>query len=122
MKQKQQLLILLFFAAGIMTYAQIGVGTTSPTTTLDILGENHTTAPGPLVATDGVTVPRVTTDMTATPAAGSTRGQLVYSDHTSSTGFYYWDGSSWVPLSSSNKFVNGNSNTDAVFMPLASNY
>jgi len=99
MKQfKQQLVTLLFFAAGIMTYAQVGVGTTSPTTSLDVVGANHTTAPGALASTDGVTVPRVSTDMTASPVAGATVGQLVYSGHASSTGFYFWDGDSWEPL------------------------
>tara|TARA_B110000967_G_C18866563_1_gene553014 strand:+ start:1029 stop:1619 length:591 start_codon:yes stop_codon:yes gene_type:complete len=99
MKQfKQQLVTLLFFAAGIMSYAQVGVGTTSPTTSLDVVGANHTTAPGALASTDGVTVPRVSTDMTASPVSGATVGQLVYSGHASSTGFYFWDGDSWEPL------------------------
>ena len=95
---KQQLLTLLFLAAGLFVSAQVGVGTTSPTTTLDVVGANHTTVPGALAASDGVTAPRVTTDMTATPAAGVTVGQIVYSTHASSTGFYYWNGSAWIPL------------------------
>ncbi|MDA9056625.1 hypothetical protein N9K49_02105 [Flavobacteriaceae bacterium] len=94
---KKQFLTLLFFSAGLMTFAQVGVGTTSPTTTLDIVGTNHTTT-GALAASDGVTVPRVTTDMLASPAAGTTTGQLVYSTHANSTGFYFWDGTTWEPL------------------------
>ena len=95
---KKQLITGLFIITGMLSFAQVGVGTTTPTTSLDVVGANHTTAPGALASADGVSVPRVTTDMTGTPVAGTTTGQLVYSTHATSTGYYLWDGSSWEPL------------------------
>lgn len=91
---KKLILSAAFLMLTAFSFAQVGIGTTAPTTTLDVVGAAGDT-PGALAATDGVTVPRVTTDMTASPAAGTTASQLVYSTHASSTGFYYWSGTAW---------------------------
>lgn len=96
MKTVKHILTSVFLVLGLVSFAQVGVGTQSPSTTLDVVGTNHTTAPGALAAADGVTVPRVSTDMTGSPVAGTTTGQLVYS--TANTGFYFWDGDSWEPV------------------------
>lgn len=87
--KKQIVLIAAFFMLTFVSFAQVGVGNTNPLTTLEVTGAN---AGGVLTATDGVTVPRVSTDMTAAPAAGTLVGQLVYSTNAASTGFYFWNG------------------------------
>ena len=95
---KKFILTAAFAVATLGAFAQVGVGTQSPSTTLDVAGANHTTT-GALAAKDGVTVPRVSTDMTGSPVDGTTAGQLVYS--TANTGFYFWDGDSWEPVGGS---------------------
>jgi hypothetical protein len=97
----KHILTSVFLVLGLVSFAQVGVGTQSPSTTLDVVGTNHTTTPGALAAADGVTVPRVTTDMTGSPVAGTTAGQLVYSTFSTKEGFYYWDGDSWEPVGGS---------------------
>ncbi len=56
---KNQLLTLLFIAGSLTTFAQVGVGTQSPTTTLDVVGAAGDT-PGALNTVDGIAVPVVT--------------------------------------------------------------
>ena len=92
---KKQLLSVLFIAACLTSYAQVGVGTDSPTTTL------HVDAPTGLTTSTGVTIPVVTDDMTTTSVNGTEVSQLVYSSHANSTGFYFWDGAAWSALRSS---------------------
>ncbi|WP_442846105.1 PA14 domain-containing protein [Leeuwenhoekiella sp. H156] len=80
------------------TYAQVGIGTTQPQTTLDIRGSNHL---GAVSETDGILVPRVN----ALTSSGTVDGQLVYliADNGSfSKGFHYWDAGAtgWLPVNS----------------------
>ncbi len=75
-------------------FAQVGINTENPETTLDVRALNHE---GSVSSTDGVTVPRVS-DLVA---SGVANGQLVYliADNGSfNKGFHYWDGSEWQPL------------------------
>lgn len=75
----------------IASFAQVGIGTTSPSagSSLDIDTSDK-----------GFLVPRVSISDLATIApvtGGSTEGLLVYNTNTSTgKGFYYWDGSAWV--------------------------
>lgn len=97
MKKTIITLIIVFIGFGAAN-AQVGIGTTSPATTLDVRGANDTGAPGALDAVDGISVPVVTDDMTSTTTNGTKVSQLVYSNNAASTGYYYWDGSAWQPL------------------------
>lgn len=92
---KKQILNILFIAAGLTSFAQVGVGTDTPTTTL------HVDAPAGLTTATGVTIPVVTDDMTSTGVSGTEVSQMVYSSHANSTGYYFWDGSAWSTLISS---------------------
>ncbi len=85
--------------------AQVGVGTTTPETTMDIRSTNHL---GGVTSTDGILVPRVNDLNTA----GTVNGQLVYLISNSGTyiaGFHYWDGSQWTAVVGWN--ITGNSGT-----------
>lgn len=103
-------ILMLFFMIST-TYAQVGVGTTAPTSTLDVVAANAT---GTSTTVDGLTVPRVTRQraqsMTAANISAST--MIYVNDISNGTatgitanvtaiGFYYWDGSIWIPVKTS---------------------
>ena len=99
------LIYLFIFAINNNVTAQVGIGTTSPETTLDIRGTNHL---GGVDATDGILVPRVNDLSTA----GTINGQLVYliaNNGVYIAGFHYWNGSQWTALVGWN--ITGNSGT-----------
>ena len=97
-------IFLLYLMIGNMVYAQVGIGTTSPSSgaMLDI---NSTTS--------GLLIPRMTQtqrDAITTPATGL----LVYqTDNTPS--FYHYNGSSWIPVggNTSGWALTGNAGTTA---------
>jgi hypothetical protein len=104
---KKIILTAAFAATALFSFAQVGVGTENPTTTLEVVGANATdtgtsgaNTPGALAAGDGITVPVVTTDMRASesPTAGLKVGQLVYSTDADSTGFWHWTGTAWAQV------------------------
>ena len=66
-----------------MSFAQVGVGTTSPKSTLEIVGTNDD---GAYVTNDGLLTPRVNVIPTA---AGADEGELVY---VNGDGFYVFSG------------------------------
>ena len=89
---KKYILTIMLFSLGFAGYAQVGIGTASPTTTL------HVVESGSFSSTTGITIPVVTEDMTTTTTDGTEPSQLVYSTNASSTGYYYWTGAAWTPL------------------------
>lgn len=89
--------LLVFVLVFGMSYAQVGIGTTSPAdgALLDLTSANK-----------GLLVPRVnitdlTTILPVTPGTASgTDGLLVWNTNgTTGVGFHYWDGNDWIPLS-----------------------
>lgn len=85
-------LILLFIGLSTLTYAQVGVNTTSPQGALDVSS-----------ATDGLLIPRValTTTSSALPLTSPTISEIVYNTASVSDvtpGFYYWNGTAWVRI------------------------
>ena len=77
---KKYILTIMLFSLGFAGYAQVGIGTATPTTTL------HVVESGSFSSTTGITIPVVTEDMTTTTTDGTEVSQLVYSTNASSTG------------------------------------
>lgn len=75
------------------SYAQVGINTTNPSTSLEIVGANNG---GQVTATDGLLVPRVNDTDMSTATAGTSDGQMVY--NTADKQFYSWNASTnaWV--------------------------
>ncbi|MFP3597485.1 hypothetical protein [Chryseobacterium sp. SIMBA_029] len=104
-----QLSIILTFAACSLPFAQIGINTTTPLSTLDINAKNPT---GTASEVDGILVPRVdrqrAQSMTGIPistmiyvntiATGTQTGTAVNID---APGYYYYSGTSWIKLNPS---------------------
>ncbi|WP_282628877.1 beta strand repeat-containing protein [Empedobacter sedimenti] len=107
---KKTLLSLSILSLGIISYAQVGVGTNDPKATLDIVGKpTDTTAP------DGVIAPRIKrTELIAKNTIYTTAqtGAIVYVTDIAGTadaaggkavdvtaiGYYYFDGTKWIKL------------------------
>ena len=92
----------LFFVAcnvfGLISFAQVGINTTTPNAQLDI---RATSATAP-TNTDGLLIPKVDVFPATNPTAAQ-QGMLVYLTTTSGTntpGFYYWDNptTTWFSL------------------------
>ena len=115
-------LSLLFF--GIKTFSQIGLNTTAPAATLDIVAKNAT---GASTDTDGLVIPRIDR-LRAQSMTGMTTSTLIYVNNIStgtaagtaaninSVGFYYYDGTLWAKLdtvgdTTIDAFVNDPANT-----------
>ena len=117
---KNQLLLLLLFP--VLSFAQVGLNTTTPNAALDIQSTNN-----------GVLIPRVQlTDAldvvtVINPAGGAlTNSTLVYNLAPSGTapnnvdgGFYYWNGARWMSISGlPNWSLNGNTGISTPANPL----
>ena len=92
----------LFFVAcnlfGVLSFAQVGINTTTPNALLDI---RATSATAP-TNTDGLLIPKVDVFPATNPTAAQ-QGMLVYLTTTSGSnapGFYYWDNptTTWIGL------------------------
>ena len=88
---KKYILTIMLFSLGFAGYAQVGIGTASPTLTLEVVGANDN---GAVTGVDGVLVPRVNDADMSTATDGTVDGQMVY--NTVAKKFYYWNGTAWT--------------------------
>lgn len=88
---KKYILTIMLFSLGFAGYAQVGIGTASPTITFEVVGANDN---GALTGVDGVLVPRVNDTDMSTATDGTVDGQMVY--NTVAKKFYYWNGTAWT--------------------------
>jgi hypothetical protein len=114
---KKTLLSFCFLGLSILTYAQFGVGVSTPKTTLHIVGR-----PTDTNTTDGIIAPIITrTDLIAknNQYAADQTGAFVYVSDVTGTadttkainvntvGYYYFDGTKWMKLSGTVTASNG---------------
>ena len=117
---KKLLLCAAFIAASFTGIAQVGVGTTSPKATLDVVGN-----PSAVGTQDGVIPPRLTADqlIAKTGYTADQTGAIVYVSlaptvaTTSTTenvvvkGYYYYDGTEWLSLDAKDSGTGNGTNT-----------
>lgn len=136
----KKITVLILFIS-FFGYSQIGVGTTNPDATLDIIATNPT---GVSTNVDGILIPRVDRQR-AQSMTGTVTSTMIYVNsiatgtavgtaiNITSIGFYFFDGSVWQQIATSgaaNWTLNGNAGTvaanyvgtsDAVDFKLATN-
>jgi len=109
---------LLFLALSTFTFAQVGVDTNTPYATLDVTGK-----PTDTTKIDGIIAPRISGDNLRLKSAvygENQKGTIVYVTNADSapigstinvtvTGYYYFDGTTWKPFSSTNSSTTGSS-------------
>ncbi|WP_054510724.1 tail fiber domain-containing protein [Chryseobacterium sp. ERMR1:04] len=105
----KKVLLTSLFVLGTYSYAQVGVNTTTPASTLDVTAKNAT---GTTTNVDGLLAPRVdrlrAQSMTAVPnstliyinsiANGTQTGTAI---NVNAVGYYYFDGTVWAKVYSS---------------------
>lgn len=97
---KLKTLIFLLLLSGNYIFSQVGIGTTNPQAALEVRS-----------TTDGMLIPRVALSATnVATIATPTISELVYNTNTTvngpnrvSPGFYYWSGTNWIRLITSNQ-------------------
>ena len=103
---KKSLSAAIMLAAATFGYAQVGINTSNPTSTLDIIAKNST---GTSKNVDGLLVPRVDREraqsMSSIPTStliyinSIDKGtQTGYTVNVDAVGYYYFDGNVWVKL------------------------
>lgn len=123
---KNKLFTLAFLSLGLSVYAQVGIGTSDPKTTLDVVG-----SPLDTNKLDGVIAPRLTgVQLKAKNYTAAQTGAIVYvtvaeSGPTGQTvdvitpGYYFFNGTKWGNLNENWRTV-GNSGTTAATAALGS--
>lgn len=105
MKSLSIYLTILIISISSTAVAQVGIGTTSPASILDV-----TSTQG------GILIPRMTAAQ-ATAIAVKTESELVYVTDTDATftesGFYFWDGSAWQPIGGNGGIYRGDGTAPA---------
>lgn len=115
---KKKLVIIGMCSICSFTLGQVGVNTQLPQTTLDIHAKNHL---GPVTATDGVLVPRVSDLETD----GTVISQLVYLINDNGTykkGFHHWNGTIWKEAFGSSEIVTSSSGSETKKVQFMGNY
>lgn len=102
---KQVSIIIVFFFCTVLSYAQVGINTTDPKGSLDVVGK-----PADATELDGVIAPRLTgNQLRAKPYTAAQTAAIVYVTAADSApagqtidvteiGYYFFDGSLWVRL------------------------
>jgi uncharacterized protein (TIGR02145 family) len=117
---KKLLLCAAFIAASFTSSAQVGVGTTSPKATLDVVGTAAVAA-----TVDGVIPPRLTADqlIAKTGYTADQTGAIVYvslaptvattgtTENVVVKGYYYYDGTEWLSLDAKGSGTGNGNNT-----------
>jgi len=103
-----KLFSLLFLLSSYSIIAQVGIGTTTPATTLDIVAANPS---GTGTSVDGILIPRVTRQR-AQSMTGTTTSTIIYVNevatgsasgttiNVTTVGFYFYNGTVWEKLAS----------------------
>lgn len=124
---KNKLFTLALLSAGLSMNAQLGINTSLPQATFDIVGSPSNTS-----KFDGLIAPRITgTELKAKNYTAAQTGAIVYVTAAESaptgqtaevlaSGYYYFDGTKWLSLSGSWRTV-GNSGTTAASAALGTN-
>ncbi|WP_294303509.1 hypothetical protein [uncultured Chryseobacterium sp.] len=95
MKNNYSILQTLFLFSVQIYYCQVGINTTTPKATLEIVGKN---SGGVVDPKDGIIIPRVNQ---VSNVSGTANSQLVYltaNDGSLVPGFIFWDGAAWKQL------------------------
>lgn len=118
MRMKQFYPIVALFAFSSASYAQVGINTANPTSTLEVVAKNTT---GAATNVDGLLVPRVdrqrAQSMTTIPTSTmiyvnnvTTGTQTGIAVNINAVGYYYYNGLAWVKLENPSGTVFSNLN------------
>ena len=114
MKTPVQIFFFVIFLNSFSIFSQIGINTTNPKSTLDIVASDSNSPSN----TDGILIPRVNNFPAINPTSDQ-NGLLIYLTTTvgnNAPGFYYWDNNSvsWSSVTNTKNvwLINGNTNTN----------
>lgn len=118
MKTRKLLIVFAILEYSISLNGQVGINTTSPASTLDILAKNTT---GTATSVDGLLIPRVDRER-AQSMSGIPVSTLIYvnniitgaqagvASNIDAVGYYFYNGSAWTKLNPTSSNTNENTN------------